>query len=177
VRYQPTISRKPVIYAIIDGNYTTCSLHLHLLWKGEWQKYPSNATTHISERLIGLRKTHSSRHLELQFVQKGHRRRGMDSLNNCGCYCSQVRSIRFVCLSVPDYNLFTVLFVGCGRLPRHRNSGRCRYAFLHLSLLYAYEHNEYGQHDQIPSPLVAHFRIFSLAAAMPVAIEFYFGQV
>ena len=56
----------------------------------------------------GFRETHSSRHLELPFVQKGYRRWCMDSLNNCGCHCSQVRfpaiSVSFVFLIVFIYS-------------------------------------------------------------------------
>lgn len=39
---------------------------------------------------LGHRETHSSRHLELQLVQKGHSRRRLDSLNNCCSHRSQV---------------------------------------------------------------------------------------
>ena len=40
----------------------------------------------------GLRKTYSSRHLELQLMQKSYSRRRMDCLNNCCSHCSQVSS-------------------------------------------------------------------------------------
>lgn len=45
---------------------------------------------------IGHGEAYGGWDLELQLVQKGHRRRCMDGIHHRGCYCSQVRQFLFL---------------------------------------------------------------------------------
>ena len=93
MRYWCIVCKEPATKTILDGNHTTCSLHLYILRQGERQDYYIVGNKYVNDIYsLGLRQAHSSWHLELRLVQKGHRRRRLDGLNNCGCYSSQVRT-------------------------------------------------------------------------------------
>ena len=136
---------------------------MHILWQGQLlissEKFP------LLTPCPGLRKTYSSRHLELQLVQKGHSWRCMDRLNNCCSHCSQVSSSGISDPNTYLKNTPQVPFVGCGRSRRHRgpalSSSSCYFPVPHKI-------TEYDPHDSISLAIATVIHLFLMVRASEI---------